>query len=216
MGFFAAIFAWGNRTTIINKCKDLISRMDRAPHDFIMNHSDRDLKNLVGFKHRTFNDTDLLYAISFFKHWYSEHQSLESAFTHALKKTDPTIEQGLNGFRDLFFSLDDVPERTKKHVASPLQNSACKRINMYLRWMVRTDTNGVDFGIWKQISPSQLICPLDVHVQRVAISLGLLQREQSDWKAALELTQNLKKFDKKDPVQYDFALFGLGVNNDTF
>jgi uncharacterized protein (TIGR02757 family) len=214
MGFFAAIFAWGNRTTIINKCHELINRMDRSPHDFMLHHSDNDLKKLLGFKHRTFNDTDLLYAVSFFKYWYSNHTTLETAFSVTLKKSDPTVEHGLNGFRNLFFSLKDVPNRTKKHVASPVQNSACKRINMYLRWMVRTDKAGVDFGLWNQIKPSQLICPLDVHVQRVAIQLGLLQREQADWKAAMELTGNLKKLDNNDPVKYDFALFGLGVNHD--
>jgi len=123
------------------------------------------------------------------------------------------VENGLNHFRKLFFSLDDAPARTFKHVASPEQNSACKRINMYLRWMVRKDDKGVDFGIWNNIKPSQLICPLDVHVQRVATKLGLLQRTQSDWQAALELTQTLKTIDKKDPVKYDFALFGLGVDD---
>jgi uncharacterized protein (TIGR02757 family) len=214
MGFFAAIFAWGNRTTIINKCKELIRRMDNSPHDFVLHHSDDDLKRLLGFKHRTFNDTDLLYVLSFFKHWYTHNTSLETAFTSGISKTDSTIEHGLNAFRNTFFDQKDVPNRTKKHVASPQQNSACKRINMYLRWMVRADQQGVDFGIWKQIKTSQLVCPLDVHVQRVAIHLGLLNREQSDWKAAIELTENLKKLDKNDPVKYDFALFGLGVNYD--
>jgi uncharacterized protein (TIGR02757 family) len=214
MGFFAAIFAWGNRTTIINKCKELIWRMDNSPHDFVLNHSDEDLKRLLGFKHRTFNDTDLLYTISFFKHWYTHNPSLEIAFSQFIRKGDATVENGLNGFRETFFNQKDAPTRTKKQVASPLQNSACKRINMYLRWMVRTDQNGVDFGLWKQIKPAQLVCPLDVHVQRVAIQLGLLHREQSDWRAAIELTETLKKFDPKDPVKYDFALFGLGVNQD--
>jgi uncharacterized protein (TIGR02757 family) len=214
MGFFAAIFAWGNRTTIINKCTELINRMDQRPLEFVLNHSDHDLKNLLGFKHRTFNDTDLLYTIAFFKHWYAQHTSLETAFSSHMHKSHSTIENGLNGFRQTFFSLKDVPTRTKKHVASPQQNSACKRINMYLRWMVRSDRNGVDFGLWKQIKPSQLVCPLDVHVQRVALQMGLLQREQPDWKAAIELTETLKTFDAVDPVKYDFALFGLGVNQD--
>lgn len=212
MGFFAAVFAWGQRVTIINKCKELIDRMDHAPHAFILNHSEQDLKRLIGFKHRTFNDTDLLYFISFFHQWYKQHDSLEDAFASHVKPRHTDIGQGLNGFRELFFALRDVPHRTYKHVASPQQNSACKRINMYLRWMVRKDDRGVDFGIWKKIKPSQLICPLDLHVQRVAIKLGLLQREQSDWKAAIELTENLRKLDKSDPVKYDFALFGLGVS----
>ncbi len=213
MGFFAAIFAWGQRATIINKCKDLIDRFDNAPYDFIINHSEKDLKKLIAFKHRTFNDTDLLYVVSFFQNWYKQHESLEPAFTQQLKIQDITIENGLNGFREIFFSLDDVPHRTLKHIASPAQHSACKRINMYLRWMVRSDNKGVDFGIWKVIKPSQLICPLDLHVQRVATKLGLLQRTQSDWKAAMELTENLRKLDIKDPVKYDFALFGLGVTD---
>jgi uncharacterized protein (TIGR02757 family) len=212
MGFFAAVFAWGQRITIINKCKELIERMDDAPYDFILNHTDKDLKQLLGFKHRTFNDTDLLYFISFFHHWYQTNDSLEDAFAAHIKPRHTSIEHGLNGFRDSFFSLPDVPHRTFKHVASPMQNSACKRINMYLRWMVRQDDCGVDFGIWKKIKPSQLICPLDLHVQRVAMKLGLFKREQSDWKAAIELTENLRKLDKSDPVKYDFALFGLGVS----
>ncbi|MES2560531.1 MAG: TIGR02757 family protein [Bacteroidota bacterium] len=213
MGFFASIFAWGQRPTIINKCKNLIERFDNAPYDFIRNHHERDLKKLLAFKHRTFNDTDLLYFVSFLQYWYKQHESLESAFTSKLKAKDPSIENGLNGFRELFFSMEDVPHRTLKHVSSPLQQSACKRINMYLRWMVRSDKTGVDFGIWKTIKPAQLICPLDLHVQRVAAKLGLLHRTQSDWKAAIELTENLRKFDPTDPVKYDFALFGLGVTD---
>lgn len=213
MGFFASIFAWGQRITIINKCKNLIERFDNAPHDFIINHTESDLRKLLDFKHRTFNDTDLLYFVSFLHYWYKQYESLESAFSQQMSKSDITIENGLNGFRELFFSMNDVPHRTFKHIASPQQQSACKRINMYLRWMVRKDTNGVDFGIWKTIRPSQLVCPLDIHVQRVAIRLGLLQRTQSDWKAATELTDNLRKIDSNDPVKYDFALFGLGVTD---
>ncbi len=211
MGFFAAVFAWGQRITIINKCKDLIERMDGAPHDFIINHQASDLKKMVGFKHRTFNDTDLLYFIQFLQHWYSRNKSLELAFSRGMHKKNKTVEGGLNHFRTLFFSLPHVPHRTVKHIASPAQHSACKRLNMFLRWMVRKDRNGVDFGLWKNISPAQLVCPLDVHVQRVAMQLGLLQRKQSDWQAAIELTENLKLLDAADPVKYDFALFGLGV-----
>lgn len=210
--FFAAIFAWGNRSTIIQKTTDLMIRMGNTPHQFILHHSNADLKSLIGFKHRTFNDTDLLYTIAFFHKWYSEHLSLETAFSMHLKPKDTSIESALNGFRNIFFGLEEVPNRTFKHVASPAQNSACKRINMFLRWMVRSDHSGIDFGLWKRISPSQLVCPLDIHVQRVANRLGLLTRTQSDWKAAIELTQNLKILDPNDPVKYDIALFGLGVN----
>jgi uncharacterized protein (TIGR02757 family) len=211
-GLFAAVFAWGQRTTIINKCTDLMNRMDNAPHEFVMHHSSKDLKRLLNFKHRTFNDTDLLYFISFLKFWYNQNESLETAFSNHLKPKDKTIENALNGFRGTFFSLTDVPHRTMKHIASPIQNSACKRLCMYLRWMVRNDNNGVDFSIWKNIKPSQLMIPLDLHVQRTAHKLGLLTRTQSDWKAVEELTKNLRKYDKTDPVKYDFALFGLSVS----
>lgn len=214
MGFFASIFAWGQRVTIINKCKDLAERMDHAPHDFILNHEEQDLERLLHFRHRTFNDTDLLYFIAFFKQWYTQHDSLEQAFSQFIGKKDDSVARGLNGFRQLFFSREDAPPRTAKHIASPLQNSACKRLNMFLRWMVRRDEQGVDFGLWKAISPSQLMCPLDVHVQRVATRLGLLQRTQGDWKAVTELTENLRRLDPADPVKYDFALFGLGVMED--
>jgi len=205
-GFFAAIFAWGSRTIIINKSKDLLQRMDNAPFDFVQNHDDEDLKGLVAFKHRTFNDTDLLYFIAFFKHHYSKHKSLETAFT----MHGETIEEMLTGFHHYFFSLEDHPLRTKKHIASPEKNSTCKRLNMFLRWMERQNSE-VDFGIWKKITPSQLICPIDVHVARVAKRFNLLHRKQTDWNAALELTKYLRTLDPQDPVKYDFALFGLGV-----
>jgi len=211
MGFFAAVFAWGQRITIINKCKELMERMDHAPHDFVLHHSDKDLKRLLHFKHRTFNDTDLLYFISFFKKWYHENNSLEPAFSMHIKSKDKDVINALIGFRKLFFNGDHAAKRTFKHISSPQQNSACKRLNMYLRWMVRKDDKGVDFGIWEKIKPGQLFCPLDLHVERVALKLGLLEREQSDWKAVIELTENLRKLDKNDPVKYDFALFGLGI-----
>jgi len=212
-GFFAAIFAWGIRKTIINKCKSLLQLMDNAPYDFCIGHSDEDLKKIEKFCHRTFNDTDLLYFISFFKFHYSKHNSLEVAFFNnkIIKQPGNIIEQSLNSFYEYFFSLEDVPDRTRKHIASPAKHSSCKRLNMYLRWMVRDDNKGVDFGIWKKISPSQLICPVDVHVARVAKHFNLLKRKQVDWQAAVELTEELKKFDNADPVKYDFALFGLGI-----
>jgi len=210
-GFFAAVFAWGQRKTIILKCTDLLQRMDNSPHEFITQFQEADLQKLVGFKHRTFNDTDLLYFVYFLHQWYTKNESLEQAFTKHLHPKDETIENGLNAFNSLFFGLSDVPHRTRKHIAAPIYKSACKRLNMYLRWMVRKDNQGVDFGIWKTIKTSQLVCPLDIHVQRSAIKLGLLTREQSDWKAAIELTENLKRLDKNDPVKYDFALFGLSI-----
>ena len=210
-GFFAAIFAWGNRTTIINKSNELMQLMGNVPHQFILQHQKKDLQKLEGFKHRTFNTTDLLYCIEFFKMHYSKNISLENAFTKELNKKDETIANGLNGFYNYFFSLPYIPERTKKHIASPQKKSSCKRLNMFLRWMVRNDNTGVDFGIWKNISPSQLVIPIDVHVARVAKKFNLMQQNKTDWQAALELTAYLRTLDAADPVKYDFALFSIGV-----
>ncbi|MBA2761857.1 MAG: TIGR02757 family protein, partial [Segetibacter sp.] len=180
------------------------------PYEFCLNHDEGDLKKLLYFKHRTFNTTDLLYFIQFFKHHYKRSSSLEDAFTLTQHKKF-SIESALIAFHNYFFSLKDSPTRTRKHVATPERNSTCKRLNMFLRWMVRKDNSGVDFGIWKKIKPAQLIAPIDVHVARVARKLKLLQRKQTDWQAALELTDSLRKFNSKDPVKYDFALFSLGV-----
>jgi len=211
MGFFASILAWGQRKTIINKCNELIERMDGSPYDFIVNHGDEDLKNMLGFKHRTFNDTDLLYFINFFKYHYTHFTSLEDAFLQVEDMNGFSIEESLNSFKSYFFSLPDYPHRTRKHVSSPLQKSTCKRLNMFLRWMVRKDNMGVDFGIWDQIKPKDLICPCDVHVERVARKFGFIQSDKVNWKTAIELTDHLKELDPADPVKYDFALFGLGV-----
>ncbi len=210
-GLFAALFSWGNRTTIISKSKELMDRMDNAPHDFIVNHTKKNLKNILSFKHRTFNDTDLLYFIEFLKMHYGKNPSLETAFSKWMQGTDNDIEKGLNGFYTYFFSLDDAPDRTRKHIACPYKKSSCKRLNMFLRWMVRNDNKGVDFGIWKKIKPSQLICPIDVHVARVAHRFLVLERKPIDWLAAKELTAYLRTLDPNDPVKYDFALFGMGV-----
>ena len=186
--------------------------MDNAPHDFIMHHHPTDLKPFLTFKHRTFNTTDLLYFIHFLQHHYQNYQSLESAFTKHLEASmQNKTEQALIHFHHYFFSLEDAPPRTKKHVATPEKGSNCKRLNMFLRWMVRKDNCGVDFGIWNGLQPSELICPVDVHVARVAARFQLLHRKQTDWNAAVELTQYLKTLDPLDPVKYDFALFGLGV-----
>ena len=206
-GLFASVFAWGNRTAIINKTKELMQRMDNSPFSFIREYKSNKLKKLKGFKHRTFNEDDLYYFIERLQQHYSKHDSLESAF---FPSPDLNAERGLIHFKNYFFSLEHL-KRTEKHISSPLQKSTCKRLNMFLRWMVRNDNNGVDFGLWKKISPSQLICPIDVHVARVGKKLGLLKRKQVDWLAAVELTEALGKLDKEDPVQYDFALFNLGV-----
>ena len=209
-GFFAAIFSWGNRTTIIKKTKELMQRMNMSPYEFCLSHRSDELKKLKGFKHRTFNEDDLYYFIEFFHHHYQTSDTLETAFSKWMKRHNEDAGDALNGFRKYFFSLEHL-KRTEKHISSPLQKSTCKRLNMFLRWMIRKDKNGVDFGIWNKISPSQLICPVDVHVARVARRFGLLKRKQTDWEAAVELTHNLKKIDAADPVKYDFALFGLGA-----
>jgi uncharacterized protein (TIGR02757 family) len=238
MGFWAATLAWGQRVTIINKCRELIALMDGAPYDFIMNHEDIDLKKLLSFKHRTFNDIDTLYFIAFFRYHYERFDSLEDAFVPSLQKNaiilseaknlsanrsftiaqddkinlnSEPVEAYLNYFRSYFFSLPDFPHRTKKHVSSPSQKSTCKRLNMFLRWMVRKDECGVDFGIWNRIKPADLIIPCDLHVDRVARKLLLITRKQTDWQTAIELTTRLREFDPLDPVKYDFALFGLGI-----
>lgn len=210
-GFFAAVLAWGQRKTIINKSLELLELMDNAPYDFILNHSEEDLKPFLNFKHRTFNDIDTLFFLAFFKWHYQNHDSLEEAFSIGWKDEPDIMEILLSNFHDYFFQMEDAPQRTRKHIATPKRKSACKRINMFLRWMVRTDDNGVDFGIWKTIKPDQLICPCDLHVDRVGRKLGLITRKQTDWQTAMELTEKLRAFDPKDPVKYDFALFGLGV-----
>lgn len=210
-GFFAAVLAWGQRVTIINKCRELFERMDHSPYDFIRNHTANDLTALLGFKHRTFNELDLLYFVSFLSHHYAGSDTLETAFTDGPADERETIEAALVNFHRYFFSLEDAPDRTRKHIATPLRKSACKRLNMYLRWMVRKDDSGVDFGLWERLKPSQLICPCDLHVDRIGRRLGLITRKNTDWQTAMELTENLRKLDADDPVKYDFALFGLGI-----
>ncbi len=209
--FWTAMFAWGQRKTIINKANDLIDRMDGAPHDFILHHREHEREQFLDFKHRTFQATDTLYFLEFLQWFYQNNTSLEEAFLKNLRPTDVHTEAALTGFHRLFFSLPDAPQRTRKHVATPATKSTCKRLNMFLRWMVRQDCCGVDFGIWKKIKPSQLLIPLDVHVERIARRFGLLERKQTDWQAVLELTERLRTFDPEDPVKYDFALFGMGV-----
>lgn len=217
MGFFASILAWGQRKTIINKCSELIDRFDGSPAQFIKGHQETDLKSLLGFKHRTFNEIDLLYFVSFLRFHYGWFDSLEDAFLigDQLGNRPFSMEISLNEFKAYFFSLPDYPIRTKKHISSPAQKSSCKRLNMFLRWMVRQDDQGVDFGIWKRISPADLICPCDVHVERVARRFGLMTSDKVNWKSAVELTENLKQLDADDPVKYDFALFGIGVTGES-
>ena len=226
MGFWAAVLAWGQRPVILQKTNQLVSLMDGSPYDFVLNHQESDLNRFLAFKHRTFNATDALYFLHFFRQYYQKNDSLEDAFLPDESASDSltqkpstsstnTVEQGLIAFHDQFCGLTDFfPERTRKHIATPARNSSCKRLLMFLRWMVRRDNMGVDFGLWTRLQPSQLLIPIDVHVNRVARQLGLLTRVQTDWKATLELTENLRLFDANDPVRYDFALFGLGVEGE--
>lgn len=207
-GFLAATIAWGQRPTIIKNANRLMAAMDYAPYDFIKNHREEDLKNLEGFVHRTFNFDDLLFFMSSLNHIYNSHESLEELF--AVKDGEINLKGAIGRFREEFFSIPHL-SRTQKHLSDPLRNSACKRINMFLRWMVRNDNSGVDFGIWPSIPSSILSCPLDVHSGNVARHFGLLRRKQNDWKAVEELDESLRMLDPGDPVKYDFALFGMGV-----
>lgn len=205
-GFLAATIAWGQRKTIINNAKALVERMGNEPYNFVLNHTNKDLKCFDDFKHRTFNSIDICYFTTALKHIYTKHNGLESVFA----KHQNDMQVSINHFKSIFFEIEH-PQRTTKHVSDPLKNSSAKRINMFLRWMVRKDNRGVDFGIWNKIDAKHLMCPLDVHSGNVARKLGLLNRKQNDWKAVKELTENLQAFDSADPIKYDFSLFGLGV-----
>lgn len=207
-GFLASTIAWGNRKMIINNSKKMMDLMGNSPYDFIMNHKESDLENLQGFVHRTFNSQDFIGFIKSLKNIYVNHDGLEAVFNKHQEKD--SMQNAIVEFKKIFFEIPHLT-RTQKHVSDPSKNSSSKRINMFLRWMIRKDNSGVDFGIWKTISPSKLSCPLDVHSGNVARKLGLLSRKQNDAKALAELDSNLRKLDANDPVKYDFALFGLGV-----
>lgn len=210
--FFTATLAWGLRKTIINKSFELMERMGNEPHNFVMNHTDNDLKVLESFKHRTFNATDLLYFISFLKRHYNEHQSLETAFIHPAQESNHDVKNGLIHFHQYFFDSPLAPQRTRKHVATPERKSACKRLNMMLRWLVRSDDRGIDLGIWKRIGMHNLYIPVDVHVDRIARSWGILSRKRADWLAVEEVTSFCRMLDPKDPGKYDFAMFGYSLD----
>ena len=207
-GFLAATIAWGNRKSIINNAQKMMDLMDQAPYDFILNHKENDLQRFEGFVHRTFNEDDLRYFIKALRYIYQEHQGLEQLFCRYAKPQ--SLQGAIHHLKQVFFSLPHQ-QRTQKHVSDPLKGSAAKRLNMYLRWMVRSNTNGVDFGLWKSLHPRQLSCPLDVHSGNVARKLKLLKRKQNDGKALAELDKALRKMDPEDPVKFDYALFGLGV-----
>lgn len=206
--FLTATIAWGNRKSIIKNSTRIMELLDHSPYEFIVNHNDEDLESLRGFVHRTFNGDDLVQFIKSLKHIYVNYNGLETVFSTYAETN--SLQQSIHKFKSHFFEIPHL-QRTEKHVSDPFKNSAAKRINMFLRWMVRQDNAGVDFGIWKSLSPTQLSCPLDVHSGNVARKLGLLKRKQNDAKALKELDINLRNLDPLDPVKYDFALFGLGV-----
>ena len=207
-GFLSATIAWGNRSMIIKNSNKMMEIMDNTPFDFVLNHSEKELKSINSFVHRTFNSIDFQYFIKSLQNIYKNYRGLETILKPA--KNEINYQNSIANFRTLFFELPHRT-RTEKHISNPLKNSAAKRIHMFLRWMVRNDSKGVDFGLWKTHSPALLSCPLDVHSGNVARKLGLLRRKQNDWKAVFELDSKLREFDKNDPVKYDFALFGLGV-----
>jgi uncharacterized protein (TIGR02757 family) len=207
--FLTATLAWGKREQIIINAKKLMEWMDFCPYQFISNHTAKDLAVFNKFYYRTFNGDDCVYFLQSLQNLYQNHDGLQGSF-NSTNDFEFSIKDAIGNFRNLFFSIPHI-KRTQKHVSDPLKNSSCKRINLFLRWMVRTDLRGVDFGIWNHIKPSQLICPLDVHTSRVARKLGLLKVKQNNWNAAIELTKSLKEFDPKDPVKYDYALFCLGI-----
>jgi len=206
--FLSATIAWGNRTMIIRNSHKMMDLMGNAPYDFVMSHKEEDLAKLEHFVHRTFNSHDFTFFIKSLKNIYQNHNGLESVYSK--NQQLETMQKSISDFKKIFF---EIPHqyRTQKHVSDPMNNSAAKRINMFLRWMVRQDNKGVDLGIWKSISPASLSCPLDVHSGNVARKLGLLTRKQNDGKAVTELDLKLRQLDSNDPVKYDFALFGLGV-----
>tara|TARA_Y100000994_G_scaffold172463_1_gene142171 strand:- start:103 stop:858 length:756 start_codon:yes stop_codon:yes gene_type:complete len=208
-GFLTSTIAWGNRKSIINSSKKMMELLENDPHNFIINHSDKDLKSLLGFVHRTFNGYDFIQFVKSLKNIYCNHGGLEMVFFNNMK--DNSIHNSIHQLKNIFFEKEHL-KRTRKHVSDPFKGSAAKRINMFLRWMVRKDDKGVDFGIWNSINQKNLSCPLDVHSGNIARKLGILNRKQNDHKAVLELDGSLRKYDESDPVKYDFALFGIGVN----
>ena len=204
--FLTASIAWGNRKMIIRNAEKIINLLDNEPHDFIMYASKDEVESLPNFVHRTFNHTDLVFFLKSLRNIYKNHNGLESVFS----TNNNDITKALINFRKTFFEIP-FPERSSKHISNVAKNSAAKRLNMFLMWMVRKDTRGVHFGLWNKINPSALYLPLDVHTGNVSRKLGLLKRKQNDWKAVAEITNRLRKFDPVDPVKYDFALFGLGI-----
>lgn len=211
--FLAATIAWGNRKSIITNANKLMQWMDHAPHDFILNHSKKELKPFENFVHRTFNGADCIFFLSSLKNIYTNNKDLEAAFKNTIENDTLNLKHKIVSFRNLFLETKHL-SRSEKHISDPSKKSSAKRLCMFLRWMVRDDKKGVDFGIWKSISPKDLCLPLDVHTGNVSRTLGLLKRPQNDWQAVEEITEVLKQLDPNDPIKYDFALFGIGVNKD--
>ncbi|HMS28483.1 MAG TPA: TIGR02757 family protein [Saprospiraceae bacterium] len=214
-GFWTAMLSWGNRKSIIKNCNELSRLMDYAPLDFVKNYQERDGLKFSKFVHRTFQYADSLYFLQFLSSWYKKYTSLEDAFIPEGFNSCASIESSLNLFHERFFSddPDQMNHRTRKHVARPKSGSRCKRMNMFLRWMVRKDNRGVDFGMWNKIDASQLMIPLDIHVEKTARKYGLLQRKNLDWKAVLELSLNCSEIIPEDPGLLDYALFGLSIES---
>lgn len=212
-GFLAATISWGNRKSIIKSAEKMLDMMGNSPYDFVKNYSENDLKSIEGKSiHRTFNGEDFVYFIRQFNRIYNENESLENLFL--IKDAETNFYHAIERFRKLFLNIEK--HRSHKHVSSPYKNSSSKRIIMFLRWMVRKDNRGVDFGIWENIDSKHLSIPLDVHTGNISRKLGLITRTQNDWKTVLELDDIIRKFDEKDPAKYDFALFGLGVTKELF
>ncbi len=213
-GFLTAILSWGQRPVIIANSLRLMKMMDNEPYNFLLNASEKDFIQFTGFVHRTFNSDDCLFFLQALRSLYNQNECLEELFSKGYLR-ESSIKQGIKAFRDSFLRIPHLA-RSEKHFPDPEKGSAAKRLNMFLRWMVRSNDRGVDFGLWKTVSPAHLMCPLDVHSGRTARKLGLLSRKQDDWKAVEELTENLRTFDADDPVKYDFALFGLSVSQNKF
>ena len=208
-GFLTALISWGQRKSIVKSGKKLMNLMGNKPHQFVLNAGRKELEDISDFVYRTFNGDDLLFLIAALKEIYLHKGGLEQIATTGFEKTGD-IKGAIIEIRNTLLQTPHL-KRSEKHLADPQKGSAAKRINMFLRWMVRKDNNGVDFGIWEKIPQSRLMCPLDVHSGNTARALGLLKRKQNDWKAVEELTECLKKMDPEDPVKFDFALFGTGV-----
>ncbi len=207
--FLTATITWGQRKSIIKNATFLMDLLENSPYDFVMNASKSDLQNVRQFVHRTFNGLDCEYFIYSLRNIYNKHIGLENVFASGYA-IENSVFSSLKYFREIFLEIEHE-KRVAKHISDVSSNSAAKRLNMLLRWLVRSDDCGVDFGIWKSIPMSALMMPLDVHVGDVGRALGLLNRKQNDWKALEELMVVLRTFDALDPVKYDYALFGIGV-----